>query len=103
VSYGANHLVTTTWCAKIIEINKNPKFISSWENAPFDGPEDPQDGLNLDSKLREKFPRFTPDFAQYKGVYIELIAGDSFGFMNMYASLKLGIVAVLTDQYFFMQ
>ena len=47
------------------------------------GQKDPQDGLNLDSKLREKFPRFTPDFAQYKGVYIELIAGDSFGFMNM--------------------
>ena len=38
------------------------------------GQKDPQEELNLDSKLREKFPRFTPDFAQYKGVYIELIA-----------------------------
>jgi hypothetical protein len=24
--YGANHLVTTTWCAKIIEINKKSQI-----------------------------------------------------------------------------
>ena len=35
------------------------------------GQKDPQDPLNLDSKLREKFPRFIPDFVQYKRVCIE--------------------------------
>ena len=37
------------------------------------GQKDLQYGLNLHSKLREKFPRFIPDFAQYKGVYVEPI------------------------------
>ena len=38
-TYGANHLVTSTCVQKSYQIKKNPKFISSWENALFDGPE----------------------------------------------------------------
>jgi hypothetical protein len=32
--YGANHLVTATFVQKSYQIEKNPKFIPSWKNAP---------------------------------------------------------------------
>ena len=37
------------------------------------GRKDPQEELNLDSKLREKFPAIRPDFARSKGTYIYAI------------------------------
>jgi hypothetical protein len=34
-----------------MKLRKNPKFIPSWENALLMGWKDPQEELNLDSKL----------------------------------------------------
>jgi hypothetical protein len=48
LTYGADHLETMTFVQKI---RKNPEFISSWENAPFDGPERSPRGIKFKLKI----------------------------------------------------
>jgi hypothetical protein len=54
-SYGANHLVTTTFVQKLYKIKKKPKFIPSWENAPFGEPERSPRGIKFRLKIEGVF------------------------------------------------
>jgi hypothetical protein len=45
----------TTCVQKSYEVKKNPKFIPSWENAPFDGPERSPRGIKFRLKIEGVF------------------------------------------------
>ena len=55
VYYGANHLVTTTFVQNHMKLRKNPKFIPSWENAPFDRLERSPRGIKFRLKIEGVF------------------------------------------------
>ena len=53
--YGANYLETMTLCKNYTKLRKNPKFISSWENTPFDGLERYPRGIKFRLKIEGAF------------------------------------------------
>ena len=67
LTYGANHLVLPD-VQKLFEIKKKiPNLFPLGKMLLLMGQKDLQDGLNLDSKLREKFPGFTPGLHSTEG------------------------------------
>ena len=74
LEYGADHLETMTFVQKITKNKKkNPEFISSWENAPFNGPERSPRGIKFKLKIDGENFCIPTRFAQSKGTHIYAI------------------------------
>jgi hypothetical protein len=63
IIYGANYSVAATCVQNHMKLRKNPKFIPSWQNAPFDGLERPPKGIEFRLKIEGGFSLTHPKFA----------------------------------------
>jgi len=76
VIYGANHLVTATCVLKSLKLRKNSQIYFLLGKCSFQWARRSPRRIKFRLKIEGEIPRFTTRFAQYKGVYIELIAAN---------------------------